>query len=99
MASSHSSSFTRGAALSTSCTAKISPGRPYYDLRQNGVLGRSTLPGGFESALLTTKFTYGFAGRCFADIVGGRYGLQTTKAGVAASTDFVSVLRNWILKV
>lgn len=56
------------AATATSCVCKVTADKPYYDLRQNSVLGYA-----------------------FADIAGSRYGVQTSKSGITASTDFGNI--------
>jgi hypothetical protein len=38
-------------------------------------------------------------GRAFADIIGTRYGIQTTEAGSTASTDFVSAHTNQLTDI
>ncbi|KAJ2930843.1 hypothetical protein H1R20_g6258, partial [Candolleomyces eurysporus] len=75
------------AALATSCRCEVTADRPYYDLQQNHVLGAAS----FMNFVYRSTGLIVLLGRAFADIVGTRYGIQTTEAGSTASTDFGNV--------
>ncbi|RXW21660.1 hypothetical protein EST38_g4189 [Candolleomyces aberdarensis] len=75
------------AALATSCRCEVTADRPYYDLQQNHVLGAAS----FMNFVHRSTGLIVLLGRAFADIVGTRYGIQTTEAGSTASTDFGNV--------
>lgn len=75
-----------GAALSTSCGLKITMGVPYYDLLQNGILGKSESSPDFVQYLSLLCFflpAASFSTAC-TDL-----GMDIFDHGFGASTDFV----------
>jgi len=86
-----SNALLSGAALSTACVAKVKVGRPYYDLRQNPILGvclRSS-----RSGLRTERSPLLLQADEFAAVSKRLYGLNNIlNAPSGASTDFVCFL-------
>ena len=76
------------AALATACKIQVTADAGYYEVRNNQVLGNSSL---YVYLLLFLNQLLLRTGREYARLVGSMYGMRTdTSDGAIYSTDFVS---------
>lgn len=82
----------RAAALATGCTVQIDQDPPYYDVKQNPVLGQLVLSLSIDSMRYQSCYhAIPTTAKIFSEIVQTQYGHSVYTYGSSASTDFVSV--------
>ncbi|KIJ65613.1 hypothetical protein HYDPIDRAFT_175005 [Hydnomerulius pinastri MD-312] len=73
-----------GAAIASGCRLKVTMGKPYYDLRQNSAMGKSSVS---HVGILINHPAAGYFSRTMTD----RFGMDIRQRASGASTDFGNV--------